>query len=199
MSDGNQALDFIYLIGVLVLVGSALMVRRIPIGQSARMVAAWLLIFAAAFVVFALKDDFADLGRRVLAESSGRATVAREGETMRIRRAQDGHFWATAEINGTPVDFLIDSGATVTSISAKTARRAGISPSTPFEALVQTANGTVTVRRGRVKTLELGSIRRENLGIHIFQGSDDVNVLGMNFLSSLSRWGVEGRWLVLAP
>ena len=29
--------------------------------------------------------------------------------------------------------------------------------------------------------------------------NDDLNVLGMNFLSSLSRWGVEGRWLVLVP
>ena len=58
MSDGNQAADFIYLIGVLVLVASALVVRRIPIGQGLKMFAGWVLIFAEVFVVFTLRDDF---------------------------------------------------------------------------------------------------------------------------------------------
>ena len=199
MTDGDQAASFLYLLLLAVLVGSALMARRIPIAQGLKMSLAWILIFAAIFIAFTLRNDFADLGQRIMAELRGTPVVARDGDTMRIQVADDGHFWATAEINGEPVNFLIDSGATVTSISAATARRAGIEPSSRFPAVVQTANGTVTVQRGRADTLELGSIRREDLAVHIFEGPDDVNVIGMNFLSSLGSWGVEGRWLVLRP
>jgi aspartyl protease family protein len=44
----------------------------------------------------------------------------------------------------------------------------------------------------------MGSIERRNLAMHVAQG-ENVNVLGMNFLSTLSRWSVEGRWLVMVP
>jgi aspartyl protease family protein len=70
------------------------------------------------------------------------------GET-RVRLAPDGHFWVEAQLNGETVRFLIDSGATTTSISGDTARRVGIEPSRGFPALVKTANGTVSVQRGR--------------------------------------------------
>lgn len=199
MNDGNQAANFLYLLLLIVLVGSAFLARRIPMAQGLKMFAAWGLIFLAVFVAFTLRHDFMELGDRVLSELRGTAAVSDDGETLRIRLAEDGHFWVTAELNGEQVQFLVDSGATMTSISAATARRAGIEPSSRFPAIVQTANGTVTVQRGRVERVQVGSIRRENLGVHIFNGPDDVNVLGMNFLSSLSSWGVEGRWLVLKP
>ena len=54
MSDPDQTLDFIYLVGILVLVGSALIARRLPIGQSLKMAGAWVVIFAVAFLLFAL-------------------------------------------------------------------------------------------------------------------------------------------------
>ena len=54
----------------------------------------------------------------------------------------------------------------------------------------------IRVSSGRVANLEVGGIKRSDVGIQVAD-NDDLNVLGMNFLSSLSRWGVEGRWLVL--
>jgi aspartyl protease family protein len=199
VNDGDQALHFIYLLGVLVLVGSALAVRRIPLGQTVKMLLAWVLIFAAGFVIFALRDDFRDLGRRVLAEGRGDPVTVSEGETLRIRQAPDGHYWVTGSINGESVRFLVDSGATVTSISAETARRAGIEARGGFPVMVQTANGTVAVQRGRAERLAVGSIERRDLPVHIHDGFGGTNVLGMNFLSSLSGWGVDQGWLVLRP
>ena len=125
MSDGNQAADFIYLIGVLVLVASALVVRRIPIGQGLKMFAGWVLIFAAVFVVFTLRDDFLALGERVVRGVRGDSVPIVAGETLRIRQASDGHFWVDGSHNVEDVRFLIDSGATTTSISGDTARQAG--------------------------------------------------------------------------
>jgi aspartyl protease family protein len=199
MSDGDQAVDFIYLLLMLVLVASAFSVRRLPIGQGLKMAGAWLLIFGAVFIGFTLKDDFAALGRRVLDGGGDRAVAVRQGEEMRIRLSQDGHFWVEARLNGAPVRFLVDSGATTTSISVATARRAGIEPRRGLPAVVQTANGVVEVQRGRAERLELGLIRREDLAVHISESFGETNVLGMNFLSSLSGWGVERNTLILKP
>jgi aspartyl protease family protein len=200
VSGGDQAVDFLYLVLVLVLVVSALMVRRVPLGQGLKMFAGWVLIFLAAFVAFTLKDDFIDLGKRVVEEARGGGTiVVQAGETLRIKQSLDGHFWVDGRLNGETVRFLVDSGATTTSISAKTARRAGIQPSSGVPALVRTANGVVTVQRGRADTLTLGTIERKRVAVHVSEAFGEMNVLGMNFLSSLSGWGVEGKWLILKP
>jgi aspartyl protease family protein len=194
---GDQALNFLYLVGVLVLVASSFAVRRIPMGQGLKMFAAWMLIFVAAFAVFALKDDFMALGKRMFAEGTGSARVVETGQELRIHKSDDGHFWVDASLNGKTMHFLVDSGATVTSISKGDADRAGIEPSGAFPVMVDTANGVVGVWRGRADSIKLGSIERRDFAVHI--GEDDTNVLGMNFLSSLTSWGVQGEWLVLKP
>jgi aspartyl protease family protein len=198
MTGGDQALSLIYLGGCLVLVVSALLVRRLPLAQTLKMMLAWALIFAAMFAVFALRDDFMALGRRIMGEATGSAGQEARGETLRIRRSGDGHFWVDAEVNGRPVRFMIDSGATTTTISGATARNAGVEAGGGFGVMVETANGTVVMERGRIGQLRLGPIARDDLAVHIAP-SDMINVIGMNFLSSLSGWGVEGDTLVLRP
>ena len=197
--DGDHALSFIYLIGVLVLVVSALMVRRIPIGQGLKMAVGWVLIFGAAFAAFALKDDFVALGKRVMEEGGGEGRVVQQGRELRVKKAEDGHFWVAARVNGERVQFLIDSGATTTSLSAGTAKRVGVVETPGDRAMVNTANGIVTAKRGRIDRLTVGTIERRNVAVHFSEAFDDMDVLGMNFLSTLSRWGVEGNWLVLTP
>lgn len=198
MSGEDQALSLVYLFGCLLLVGSALIVRRLPLGQTLKMMLAWALIFAALFAVIALRHDFLALGRRLLGEATGSAgQEVRSGE-LRIRRADDGHFWADAEVNGQPVRFMIDSGASVTTLSAAAAQAAGVEPSDDFGVMVDTANGTVVMQRGSIARFRLGPIAREALAAHIAP-NDMVNVIGMNLLSSLRGWGVEGDTLVLRP
>ena len=197
MSSGDQALNFIYLLGCLVLVASGLMVRRLPLGQSVKIMLAWLLIFAAAFIAFTLKDDFLALGRRMMAELKGDNVIETRGAETRIRRAEDGHFWVNGEVNGRPVRFLVDSGATVTTISGDTAARAGIERDGGFGVMVDTANGTAMVDRGRAARIAIGPIARQDLAVHIARGGEGTNVIGMNFLSTLSAWGVEGSTLRL--
>jgi aspartyl protease family protein len=199
LNEGDDALTFLYLLGMLVLIGSAFSIRRIPVGQGLKMAAAWMLIFGAAFVGFTLKDDFAALYRRVVDQNGGAVQVVRQGEALRIRQSADGHFWVDAQLNGESVRFLIDSGATTTSINGRTARRAGIEPRRGLPVLVQTANGTIQVQRGRAERLAVGGIRREHLAVHISDGFGETNVLGMNFLSTLSGWSVRKGWLVLEP
>ena len=197
MRDGDQAVHVIYLIGVLVLVISAFAVRRVPIASALRVFVAWVLIFAAAFVVFTFKDEFLALGDRLLLAARGGAVEEVSASETRVRQAPDGHFWVEAQLNGEPVRFLIDSGATTTSISRETASRVGIEPAQGMPAIVQTANGRVTVERGRAASLAVGEIERRNVAVHISDAFGDMNVIGMNWLSTLRSWGVEGRTLIL--
>ena len=196
MNKGDQAIHFLYLVGVLVLVGSAFVTRRIPIAQGLRMFIAWVLIFGAAFIIFTLKDEFLALGNRMLLETRGGVEQTGPGE-IRIRQAPDGHFWVDAEVNGRSVRFLVDSGATTTSLSRETAEDVGIEPSTGLGVMVQTANGVVMAQRGRAQTISIGPISRSDVAVHISDAFGDMNVIGMNYLSTLSAWGVEGRTLVL--
>lgn len=199
MMSGDQTAEFIYLLAILVFVMSALVVRKMPIGRGLRMFAGWVVIFLAAFVAFALKDDIVGFARQVLDERRAESTGVQVGEALEIKQSLDGHYWVTGELNGAEARFLIDSGATTTSISTRTARRAGIEPRRGLPAMVNTANGIVAVKRGRAERLEVGHIVREDVAVHISDGFGEVNVLGMNFLSSLSGWGVEKNRLILKP
>lgn len=196
---GDRTAEFVYLVAILVFVASALVVRKVPIGRGLLMFAGWVVIFLAAFVAFALKDNIVDLAHQVMDERKAETTGLQVGEELRIKQSLDGHFWVDADVNGQTVRFLIDSGATTTSISTETAVQAGIEARGGLPAIVQTANGTVRVQRGRAERVRVGAIEREDLAVHISPVFGEMNVLGMNFLSSLSGWRVEGRWLILKP
>ena len=198
MSDGSQALNLVYLAIVLVMVVSAFAVRRLPIGPTLKMAMAWVLIFAAGFAIFALRNDFRALGNRIWTAVVGGSSQQNVGGEVRIEMAEDGHFWANAEINGQPVRLLIDSGATVTGLDRPTADRLGIVPDGRLVE-VETANGSQVMDRGAARTIRVGTIERTDMSLLIARG-DTPSVIGMNFLSSLSHWSVEGgRTLVLRP
>jgi len=86
----------------------------------------------------------------------------------------------------------------MTTIGRETAAEVGVRASPTRNQIVRTGNGFIRVATGTAQELEVGDIERRDLALHIAD-DEDLNVLGMNFLSSLQRWGVEGRWLILVP
>ncbi|WP_448660154.1 retropepsin-like aspartic protease family protein [Sphingomonas sp. CJ99] len=122
------------------------------------------------------------------------------GDEVRIPMARDGHFWAMVRLNGIERRMLIDSGATITAISADTADAAGIvRQASPVPVILQTANGSVTAETGRIDRLAIGGIEASDLPVVISPALGRINVIGMNFLSDLESWRVEGRTLILVP
>src|SRR5579884_2023948 len=190
----DTMLGGLYLLMAAMLVFGTLMARREPAARMLTMALAWIAIFGAGFVLFTFRDNFGWVAQRLKAEAIG--TPVQQGTETRIPMAIDGHFWVDAKVNGKDVKFLVDSGATMTTIDRQTAQKAGIPVSARADQYVRTGNGIIRVSSGRVADLEVGGIQRRDMGIQVAD-NDDLNVLGMNFLSSLSRWGVEGRWLVL--
>jgi len=186
----------VYIVMAMMLVLSALMVRREPLGKMLTYALAWIAIFGAGFILFTFRDNLDWVWQRVRAEATGEPV--RQGAELRIPMALDGHFWVDATINGEKVKFLVDSGATMTTIDRGTAEKAGVQVSPTANQIVRTGNGFVRVSTGRAAELKVGTIERHDFGMHVME-SENLNVLGMNFLSTLDRWGVEGRWLVLVP
>ena len=122
------------------------------------------------------------------------------GGTLRVPMAPDGHFWVRARINGHEQRFLIDSGATTTALSADAADAAELEIERGgFPVLINTANGTVEADRTRIRRLSMGPIVAKDMAAVVSPAFGDMNVLGMNFLSSLQSWRVEGRTLILEP
>lgn len=192
MSD--QGASTLYYVLALVLVASSLIGMRLPLGKAIKMLLAWVAIFGVAFALFAFRSEFSSIGQRLRAEATG--TPIEQGGVIRIPISEDGHFWATAKLNGHEVRFMVDSGASITTVSRTIAESAGM-PTDGYKGIVSTANGNAPVTRSWAH-LQLETIDRPELTIHINE-QDDVNLLGMNFLSSLNGWRVEGNYLVLQP
>jgi len=194
MMTNDLMLGGVYILMAIMLVLGSLMARREPLAKLLTMALAWIVIFAAGFVLFTFRDDFGYLAQRLKAEATGSSVS--EGRETRIPMAIDGHFWVHAQLNGRDVKFLVDSGATMTTIDRDTANEVGVRVSPRADEYVRTGNGIIRVSSGRADELRVGDIVRRDVGLQIAE-NDDLNVLGMNYLSSLSRWGVEGRWLIL--
>ncbi len=123
-----------------------------------------------------------------------------EGGETRVALARDGHFWLRAEVNGHPANFLVDTGATLTAVSTETAAAAGLEPrkgGLPMR--MQTANGAVSADVTTIDELRFGNVAARGLDAIIAPNLGPTNVIGMNFLSRLASWRVEGGTMILVP
>jgi aspartyl protease family protein len=101
-----------------------------------------------------------------------------------LTRARDGHYYADGEINGKPVKFLLDTGATQIALSRRQANQLGLSLGPAGS--VQTAAGPATAYPTRLARVRLGTVEIENLGAMVTEKmSDETVLLGMNFLKRL--------------
>lgn len=122
------------------------------------------------------------------------------GEEVRLRMSPDGHFWAQVTLNGVETRMLVDSGATLTTLSTETAARAGIGP-TPGLAPIfaRTGNGIVQAQPASVDDFRLGGLTASDLKVAISPNLGPVDILGMNVLVRLASWRVEGQTMILTP
>ena len=176
-----------------------ILLQRIPfVGRIVRFALSFALL---AFCIFLLIQQAPY--QPMLGSIAGKLGLDRQevvGGEVRIRMATDGHFWANVTLNGVRRRMLIDSGATVTAISEETAAAASIGPdSTVVPVVLRTANGLAKARTGTVEELRLGSVKARGLKVVISPALGGLDVLGMNFLSKLASWRVEGGTLVLVP
>jgi aspartyl protease family protein len=173
MMTNDLMLGGVYLLMAIMLVLGTLMSRREPLARTISMALAWFAIFAAGFVLFTFRDNFGWVAQRLQAEALGTPVI--QGRETRIPMAIDGHFWVDARLNGRKVKFLVDSGATMTTVDRDTAVKAGVAISPRRDQFVRTGNGIIRVSSGRAEELQVGGIERRDVGLQIaganqFQG-----------------------------
>ncbi|SKB75158.1 retropepsin-like aspartic protease family protein [Sphingopyxis flava] len=174
-----------------------LLLFQIPyVGRLLRTLLSFAFLALALLLLFQQAPFDPLLSRAAAALGRDRQEVV--GGEVRIPMSRDGHFWAETRINGIKRRMLIDSGATITALSQGTAKAAGVEPAASLvPILLQTANGTVRADAGEIAQLEVGGIAAQQLKTVISPGLGDTDILGMNFLSALESWRVEGRTLIL--
>jgi aspartyl protease family protein len=191
--------DIFYFALMLILPLSALAARRLPIGSTLKMALAWIAIFVVLMIVVGNWGRVAP-ALQPIADTLGISDQSVSGSTVRIRMAEDGHFWANVSVNGVQRRMLVDSGATTTALSTDTAEAAALDLNESIvPTMLNTANGSVSAQRTTIATLDIGSIHAKDLPAVVSPAFGDTDVLGMNFLSRLKSWRVENDMLVLEP
>ena len=193
-------IDPTYLV-IAVMVGLVLLVliSRIPvIGTAIRALVSLALIGAVAFVLIERASIDPYLGKLASRLNLGGQQVV--GDEVRVKMASNGHFFVNASLDGTKKRMMVDSGATITALSAATAAAAGLEPKNEMmPVIIETANGAVRARTAEVKELRIGNIVARDLKVVVSPAFGKMDVIGMNLLSKLKSWRVEGNTLILVP
>jgi aspartyl protease family protein len=124
-----------------------------------------------------------------------RALQIAPGSELVLKRSSDGHYVFPGTINGEPVTFLLDTGATLVSVPAHLGDELGLKPGARQQAI--TANGTVTTRATRVDALAFGPFEIRGVSASLNPGMRDEQVLlGMSVLKHL-EFTQRGDTLIL--
>ena len=177
----------------------AVMVRReVPMGGVVR-AGSTLALFSIMLVVVLQLSRF-DPRIDVAVPQLGLPQQVVEGGETRVPLAADGHFWLRAEVNGRPANFLVDTGATLTAVSQELADEVGLEPRRGgIPVRIDTANGSIAAQLTTIENLSFGNVRAGGIDAVIVPNIGPTNVIGMNVLSRLGSWRVEGQEMILVP
>ncbi|MEP1586508.1 MAG: TIGR02281 family clan AA aspartic protease [Tateyamaria sp.] len=165
----------------LVLGGAFLLSSKLKLSQTLQMAAIWALIFIGAIAVVGLWDDLQD-------DLNPSQTRFDGDGTIEIPRSRDGHYYLTLDINGAPIEFIVDTGASEIVLNANDAKTAGL----PAEDLVflgraATANGEVRTAPVRLDTVSIGPHTDTNVRAVVNDGELWQSLLGMGYLQNWGR------------
>lgn len=174
-----------------VLVFWFLVQNRQSLGKKVQQAMAWVFIFIGVIAVVGLWEDI----RQTVRPMQGAVTA--QG-TIEVPRSPDGHYYMTLAVNGQPVNFLVDTGATDIVLRRQDAQAAGINLNDlTFYGRAMTANGEVRTAPVRLDSLSFGPIEDRNVRAWVNDGDMEQSLLGMAYLQRWSRMEFQGGSLVL--
>jgi aspartyl protease family protein len=190
--SGDHWAQLTYLVVLGLLLGIWVFRTQMPRpGRALQGLMAWALIFVVALGATALWQDIrGTVGPR-------QAVFADEGR-VELPRSYDGHYYVTLQVNGAPIRFVVDTGATGVVLTQAAAARAGLQPEDlAFYDVARTANGEVRTAPVTLDTVTLGPFLDENLRAFVNGGEMDTSLLGMEYLTRFDRLEITGGRMVL--
>jgi aspartyl protease family protein len=192
--DADILMRAIYL-GLLasVIGGYFLLASRKRMSQTLQHAAIWFLIFVGAVLAYGIWDDVRDIAtpRQSVVSSA-------DGVIVDVPRQRDGHYHVTLGVNGTPVEFIVDTGATDLVLTRGDAARVGLAEGElRFLGEALTANGTVRTAAVRLGEVTLGEIVDYDVPAVVNEGEMRQSLLGMSYLQAFGRIEIENDQLRL--
>ncbi|MFZ1991244.1 MAG: TIGR02281 family clan AA aspartic protease [Alphaproteobacteria bacterium] len=182
---------------LLVLCSGLGVASRMPLREVMKSALAWIAIGLALVTLYTYQDGFMALAQNMLLAVDPSQPHVENG-MVTLRENSDGHFTASAEVNGARVRFLIDTGASDVVLTKSDARHAGIDvDNLSYTTPVSTANGMTMVAPVRLKTIRVGSIIVKDVRADVAGNGLDFSLLGMSYLRRLSSYEVSHRTLIL--
>lgn len=161
---------------------------RRNVGRAVRQLGTWALIFVGVTVGYGMVQDV----------RMERPAQTFAGSVVQVPRGPGGHYFLTLTLDGTPVEFMVDTGATDMVLSHEDAARVGIDADRVFyTGLAQTANGTVRTGSVRIGEVRLGPIADHDVRVAVTEGEMPSSLLGMSYLERFGSIRIEDGNLTL--
>ena len=165
--------------------------NRNRLTQSLQQMAIWFLIFLGLITAYGFRDIIRE-------QLTPKSTFVLSQNSVVLRRAADGHFQARLEVNGVPVDFIVDTGASEIVLTQRDAARIGFDPEKlRYYGRAGTANGMVGTAEVRLEVVKLGDITDYGVPASVNEGDLFGSLLGMSYLNRFSEVRISGNEMFL--
>ncbi len=133
-------------------------------------------------------------------EAVAASTAPAAGDAASIAKAKDGHYWAEADVNGSRVRFLVDTGASAVALTPADAERLGFQPARlNYAYKVMTASGEAKAAAVKLASVSVAGTQVANVDALVLDKGLDTSLLGMTYLGRLSSFEATRSALILRP
>jgi aspartyl protease family protein len=185
-------------IGALLMMSLA--ASRRSLATTAGQLAIWAMLTLVIVAIYGYRYELSDIGRRVVAELVPTRGAETPSGAMVFTRSADRQFWIDASVNGVPVRFLVDTGASNVVLTLADAARLGFPRSSlTFSQSFQTANGTTRGAPVTLDEIRIGTIAFSKVPASVNEGDLGQSLLGMHLLEKLSSIEIRKDQLIIKP
>ncbi len=189
--DSNTMGSLIFQLLLLAILISTFFIRSgVARNKKLQSIAIWLLIIFIGTIVYNNKSLLNNYVPYL-------ANMSQDGK-IQIQKSLDDHFYLMAKVNGKKVLFLIDTGATTTTLTERDARRIGLDVNDlKYNQIIQTANGTTFSADAKIENFEIDNFQINDLWVLVNKNLSGNSLLGMNFLKNLKGYEVFADKMIL--
>lgn len=188
-----------YALGPVLLLSYFLASRyAIPAWQHLKRMGVWVLFMLILVVLYSFRAELGTVQARVVAAVMPARGFATQPGTLSFYRSSNGHFYIEARVNGHPVRFLVDTGASDIVLNPHAARTLGFHPDTlHFSRTYQTANGQGRGAPVQLETFQVGDLVLRHLPASVNRAPMRHSLLGMRFFNRLTGFQIQKERLTI--